>query len=125
MNIHTEPLSEERAEEIASGGRRSTATYTYILTQNLKNLEPGQGVRFGPLDSEKKAKQLRRALGPVTIQLGWFAGYAPPGKADEEAGRDHGRKLSTYHAQIFEATLNDITGWYVDVVRKPQVELED
>jgi len=114
MNLNPQPLKKERAEEIAQGKSRSITSFSGTLYTALKGLEPGDGIKFGPLETEKQVKKLRRAIGPATINLGWFCGYAPPRNKDEE----HGRKLSAYFAEITE----EDGGWYLEVVRKPQLE---
>ena len=114
MNLNPTPLTEERANEIAQGKSRSITSFSGTLYTALKEVKPEEGIKFGPLESESQVKKLRRAIGPATINLGWFVGYAPPRNADEEQGR----RLSAYLAEITE----DDIGWYLEVVRKPQVE---
>ena len=114
MNLNPTPLTEERANEIAQGRAISAHAFSGQVYNILKTVKPEEGVKFGPLENESQAKKLRRAIGPATISLGWFCGYAPPNNEDEE----HGRRLSAYLAEITE----DDNGWYLEVVRKPQAE---
>ena len=120
MNLNPQSLTKERANEITEGKSRSATSFSGTLYTTLKELEPGDGVKFGPLDTEKQVKKLRRAIGPATISLGWFAGYAPPNKEGEE----HGRRLSAYYSEItvIEENSKLIDQWYLEIVRKPQLE---
>jgi hypothetical protein len=67
--IKFEKLKPEEAQAV--GG---TTNISSILLEGMANLEPGEGARFGPFDSEEETKDARKKIGLTARKLGWDTG---------------------------------------------------